>query len=135
MDPITTAIIAALSAGTIGGLTDTTKAAITDGYNKLKGMLTKKFGASSDIVQALNKLEAKPDSQDCKETLQKEIIAVKAEQDDEILATAKQVLTLVKSQQAGMGKIIIQNNGPVQGLVVENHGPITINFRELPQDG
>lgn len=93
MDPITTAIVAALSVGTISGLTDTTKAAITDGYNKLKGLLTKKFGASSDVVQALDKLEAKPELAGRKQVLQEEIATVHAEQDDEILAVAKHLLT------------------------------------------
>src|SRR5437660_6583964 len=92
MDPITTAIVAVLSAGAISGLTDTTKTAITDGYNKLKDLLTKKHGAGSGVVQAIAQLETKPESQGRKDTLQEEIAAVKAEQDDEILAAAKQVL-------------------------------------------
>src|SRR5579859_3811701 len=115
MDPITTAIVAALAAGAIGGITDTTKTAITDGYNKLKGLLTKKCGASSDVIQAIEKLETKPESSGRKDTLQEEVAAVNVEQDDEILAAAKHLLTLVKPQQAGMGKFTIQNNASVQG--------------------
>jgi hypothetical protein len=53
MDPITTAIIAALSAGTIAGLTDTAKAAVNDSYSKLKGLLTKKHGEGSDTLTLL----------------------------------------------------------------------------------
>lgn len=135
MDPITTAIIAALSAGAISSLTDTTKTVVTDGYNKLKGLLTKKFGASSEVVQAVEKLEAKPESQARKGMLVEEIAAAKAEQDEEILAAAKQVLTLVQPQQASMSKFTIQNNGPVHGQVMESHAPITMNFGELPQGG
>ena len=63
MDPITTAIVAALSAGAISGITDTAKTAVNDGYNKLKSLLTKKHGAGSEVVQAINKLETKPESQ------------------------------------------------------------------------
>jgi hypothetical protein len=90
MDPV--AIITALSAGTIAGLTDTAKTAISDGYNKLKGLLTKKHGKDSDVVQAIEKLEAKPESKGRKETLVEEIVAVKAEQDKEIIAAANQIL-------------------------------------------
>src|SRR5204863_3647623 len=114
MDPITTAIVAALSAGATSGLTDTAKAAITDSYSKLKTLVTKKCGASSDIVQAIGKLEAKPQSQGRQETLQEEITAVHIEQDDEIFTAAKHLLTLIQPQQAGMGKYSIQNNAPVQ---------------------
>ena len=99
MDPVTTAIITALSAGTIAGLTDTAKTAITDGYNKLKSLLTKKHGKDSDIVKAIENLEAKPDSKARKDVLIEEIATVKAEQDDEILTAANQILVLVKSQQ------------------------------------
>src|SRR2546421_82497 len=125
MDPITTAIIAALSAGAISGITDAAKTAITESYNKLKGLLTKKFGASSDVIQAVEKLEAKPESQGRKEMLQEEIATVKAEQDEQILAAAKQVLTLVKPQQAGMGKYTIQNNGLVQGQSIGDYQQVT----------
>ena len=133
MDPITTAIITALSAGAAAGLTDTAKTAIADSYTKLKNLLTKKHGASSEVVQAIDKLEAKPDSQGRKETLAEEIATVKAEQDEEIIAAAKQILVLVKSQQAGMGKFTIQNNGPVQGQNIGDHQHITQHFGDLPK--
>jgi pyrroline-5-carboxylate reductase len=133
MDPITTAIITALSAGAVAGLTDTVKTAVTDSYNKLKEQLTKKHGANSDVVQAIEKLEARPESQGRKETLTEEIVAAKAEQDEEILATAKLIFTLVKPQQAGMGKFMIQNNGPVQGQNIGDHQQITQHFGEGPK--
>jgi hypothetical protein len=115
MDPITTAIAAALSAGAISGITETSKTAITDAYNKLKALLAKKHGAESEVMQAINQLEAKPESVGRKETLQEEILTVKAEQDSEVLAATKHLLMLIHPQQAGLGKFIIQNNAPVQG--------------------
>jgi hypothetical protein len=62
------------------------------------------------VVLAIGKLEAKPESQGRKEMLAEEITAVNAEQDEEILAVAKYILTLVKSQQDGMGKFIIHQD-------------------------
>jgi hypothetical protein len=47
MDLITTALVAALTAGSISGLTDVTKMAITDAYQGIKALLTIKFGAKS----------------------------------------------------------------------------------------
>ncbi len=133
MDPITTAIVAALAAGAVGGLTETSKTAITDAYNKLKDLLTKKFGAKSDVVQAVNQLEARPESAGRKETLQEEMTVVNAEQDDELLAAAQHVLTLVQPQQAGLGKFTIQNNAPVQGQNVGDYNRITQRFGDLPK--
>ena len=135
MDPVTTAIVTALSAGATAGLTDTAKTAITDGYNKLKGLLTKKHGKDSDVVQAVENLEAKPDSKARKDMLAEEIATAKAEQDEEIIAAANQILILVQSQQTSKGKFNIQNNGPVQGQVMENNAPITMHFGELPKGG
>jgi hypothetical protein len=133
MDLITTAIVTAIAAGAISAITDTSKTVITNGYNTLKGLLTKKFGANSDVMQAVEKLEAKPESQGRKETLQEEIAAAKAEQDDEILAAAKHVLTLVQPQQAGLGKFTIQNNGPVQGQNIGDYQRVTQHFGKMPE--
>ncbi len=133
MDPITTAIVAALAAGAVGGLTETSKTAITDAYNKLKDLLTKKFGVKSNVVQAVNQLEARPESAGRKETLQEEMTVVNAEQDDELLAAARHVLTLVQPQQAGLGKFTIQNNAPVQGQNTGDYNIITQRFGDLPK--
>lgn len=133
MDPITTAIIAALAAGAISGLTETGKAGITDAYQALKGLLTKKFGAKSQVVQAVDHLEAKPGSTSRQGGLQEEIVAVKAEQDSEVLAAAKHLLTLVQPQQAGLGKFTIQNNAPVQGQNVGDHNVNIQHFGEMPK--
>jgi len=133
MDPITTAIVTALSAGAVNGLTETSKTAITDTYAKLKDLIIKKFGARSDVVQAIDQLEAKPESAGRKETLKEEITALNAEQDHEVLAAARQVLMLVHAQQAGLGKFAIQNNAPVQGQTIGDHHTITQQFGELPK--
>ena len=121
MDPVTTAIIAALSAGTVAGITDTTKTAISDGYNKLKDLLTKKHGKDSNVVQAIKMLEAMPASTNCQGMVAEVIATAKAEQDDEIMAVAKQILILVKSQQAGMGKFSSLSSGIPPIGIESNH--------------
>ena len=137
MDPVTTitdAIVTALSAGAVAGLTDTAKAAVNDVYNKLKGLLTKKHGEGSEVVQAIAQLEAKPESQGRKEMLQEEIVAVKAEQDEEIVAAAKQVLTLVKVQQTSQSKITLhQDHAIIQGQNIGDHQNITQHFGKMPE--
>jgi hypothetical protein len=137
MDPITTAIVAAVSAlstEAIGGLTDTAKTAVNDGYNKLKDLLTKKHGEGSEVVQAIDQLEAKPESQGRKAMLQEEITAIKAEQDDEIVAAAKQILILVKSQQANQSTITIhQDHATIQGQNIGDHQQVTQNFGKMPE--
>ena len=101
MDPITTAIVAALSAGVISGLTETSKTAITDAYARLKTLLTKKFGGESEVVHAVNGVEAKPDSAGRQATLQEEVAAVKADQDQEVLHAAQVLLQLLQVSPEG----------------------------------
>lgn len=101
MDPITTAILAALSAGAVSGLTEASKTAITDAYRTLKALLTKKFGGESDVLHAVGQVEAKPDSAGRKATLQEEVAAVKADQDQEVLHAAQALLQLLQASPEG----------------------------------
>ena len=73
-------------------------------------------------------LEARPESQSRKETLQEEIATMKAEQDDEILTAAMHILMLVQSQQVGMGKFNIQSNATVQGQTIGDYQHIMQNY-------
>lgn len=97
MDPITAAIVAAISAGALGGLTEVGKTALTDAYSKLKALLVKKFGKQSDVVQAVDQVEAKPISEARKATLAEEVAASKADQDAELLQVAQALLQALQS--------------------------------------
>lgn len=99
MDPITASIIGALTAGALTGLTEIGKTATIDAYTKLKGLLNKKFGATSGVMQALAQLEPKPNSPHRQGVLQEELAAVNAWQDAEVLAAARHLQNLVQQQQ------------------------------------
>ena len=133
MDLITTAIVAALSAGAVGGLTEASKTAVTDAYQTLKGLLAKKFGAGSQMVQAIDRLEAEPESAGHREGLQTEIVTVNAEQDHEVMAAAQHVLAQVHPQQVVVSKFTTQNSAPVQGQTIGDHNTITQQFGEVPK--
>ena len=133
MDPITAAIAAALTTGTAGVLTEVSKTAIDDAYQALKALLAKKFGPKSQVVQAVDHLEAKPESANRQGGLAEEMIAAQAHQDQEVLEAAEHLLALVQPQQAGFGKFTIQFNAPVQGPVIGNDNTITQQFGEPPK--
>lgn len=134
MDPITAAIVAALTAGAVSGLTETSKTAITDTYTKLKELLTTKFGKNSEVVKATDHLEIKPESIGRRKALQEKIIGSGAEQDEELLTVAKHMLTLVQTQQAGWGKFTIQNNASVQGQNIAETQQIEQHFGAPPKE-
>jgi hypothetical protein len=125
MDPVTTAILAALAAGAIGGVTEMSKTAITDAYQKLKGLLVNKFGAKSKVVTAVDDLEEEHDSKGRQLTLQEQIAKVKADQDQELVQAAQVLLRELRSQPGGEQRIqsIIGNyNAQVYGS-----GSATVN--------
>jgi hypothetical protein len=131
MDPITTAIAAALLAGVTGGVTDAGKKAITDAYNALKALLKKKFGDESEVLTSVKKLEANPNSQNRQGTLNEDLVAVHADQDAEILQAAQTLLNQVKSQPGGNQYIltVIGNFNPI----VQGGGTATVNFHPPEQ--
>ena len=95
MDPITTAIVAALAK--VG------ESAIGDAYRALKGVIKKKFGDQSDVAEAVEGLEKRPDSAGRKATLQEELEAAGALQDPEVLRAADALLAKIQEYAEKMG--------------------------------
>jgi hypothetical protein len=101
MDPITAAIVAALTAGAVSGLTKAGEQVISDAYGKLKELLGKKFGAKSKVVKAVKELEANPKSEARKGVVQEEVATVKADKDVDLRTAAQALLKAIKSQPGG----------------------------------
>jgi hypothetical protein len=100
-DIVANAIVAALSAGAAAGATDTAKSAIADAYQGLKSLVKKKFGHDSEAAQAIEKVEAKPDSDGRKKTLAEELEAVNSTSDAELISAAQSLLALIKALPQG----------------------------------
>ncbi|AQH05297.1 hypothetical protein A9R05_40405 (plasmid) [Burkholderia sp. KK1] len=98
MDPITTAIIAAVAAGASG---EVTKKTIAESYDGLKALLKKRFGGDSDVAQAVDMLEEKPDAKGRRQTVEDALVAVNAGDEPELLAAAQVLLDQIKSQPGG----------------------------------
>ncbi|MCC3408439.1 MAG: hypothetical protein JGK17_23210 [Microcoleus sp. PH2017_10_PVI_O_A] len=111
MDPITTAFVTTLTI-------PVAKDIITDGYQALKAALKKKFGSESDLVDAIEKLEKKPDSEGRKSTLQEEIENAKVNDDTEIVKLAQDLLNQLKEQPGGQDIINQTQTNTVSGVNV-----------------
>ena len=101
MDPITLAVLSALSAGAMSGTKKIVEKVIVDSYDALKSLIKRKFGQQSDVVKAIDNLEAKPDSSGRRESLQEEVAESKADQDFEILEAAKTLLNQLRAMPEG----------------------------------
>jgi len=97
MDPITTAIMAALTLG----VNAVEKKVFVDAYETLKNLIKKKFGMQSKLVQAVEDLEAKPDSSARKEMLKEEVATAKADQDPDLRNAAETLLKQISVQSGG----------------------------------
>lgn len=119
MDPITTAIVVALA-----------NDACKDCYVALKDAMKKKFGDKSDLVDAVDKLEKKPDSEARKATLQEEVEISKVNDDPEIRKLVQDLLDQIKEQPGGQAMINQTQTNTVSGVNVGG------NFEFKPvQDG
>ncbi len=91
-------IIIAAIAGALGNLSsDAVKAA----YKGMKDVLHRKFGAESDLADALQKLEKQPEAQGRQITLKDEVKAAGADKDEEIMKAVQALLDAVKAQPGG----------------------------------
>jgi beta-phosphoglucomutase-like phosphatase (HAD superfamily) len=119
MDPITTAIVTAVGTGLA-------KDVIKHSYEALKAALKKKSGSESDLVDAVDKLEKKPDSEARKATIQEEVEIAKVNDDPEILKLAQDLLDKVKEQPDGQ-QVITQNISNVKYAATSGSGNASIS--------
>ncbi|MGB8648003.1 MAG: hypothetical protein WCF84_22400 [Anaerolineae bacterium] len=129
MDPITAAILAAIAAGAAAGATDVAKKAFVDAYGALKSLLKHKYGDMSDVAQAAESVEARPDSQARKDLLKEEVARVKADQDPELVAAAQTLLQKVGKLPGGQQ--LIQNIAGDHNIQVAGSGNV-INVNQPP---
>ena len=105
MEPVTTAIVAAVAAGIAKSAGSVGEKVLVDSYAALKALLKRKFGGDSKLVKAVDDLEAKPDSDGRKLTLKEEVGDAKADEDPEIRQAAQTVLDQLEAQPGGQQHI------------------------------
>jgi hypothetical protein len=118
MDPITLAIVTAL--GQLG------QTVIADAYHALKAALQQKLGLDSDLVEAVDKLEAKPDSKARQALLQEEVETAQANQDPELVTAAEALLEKLKALPGG--QVTITQDVDIKGdrNIVTGQGDVSV---------
>lgn len=130
MDPITSAIIAALAAGVTAGLTDTAKKLISDLYNSIKEKIQQKHGKDSKAIKAINDLENEPDFVPYQTGLQQRINELKLDQDLELISLATKLLSAIQQSQSKANLQTIQNVYGNGNAVAGTGGTATINIQQ-----
>jgi hypothetical protein len=124
MDPVSTAVIAGLATGFATKAFEGVEVIIKS-YKALKKTLEKKFGADSDLVIAIEHLEKKPDAKARQAGVAEEVIAVKADEDPDVLKAAQELLDQLKAQPGG-STIINQLAGDNATQIGTVGGDVTI---------
>ncbi len=97
MEPITTAIVAALASG----MNKATSTAIKDAYSALKNKLCDMLSSESEAVNALQNLEKKPDSSGRQGVLNEELLHANVEQTFEIQQLLNTLLDKLNQTESG----------------------------------
>jgi len=98
---VANAIVAALWAGAVAGATDTAKSAVADAYQGLKSLIKKRFGDHSEAAEAVDKLEAKPESDGRRQTMAEELKVVNSTSDPELVSAVQSLLALIEALPQG----------------------------------
>src|SRR3990172_9759501 len=101
MEPVGTAIMAAITAAASSGIGEAGKKAIVDSYEALTALLKKKLGQTGEVVDALEDFERKPKSAERQQTMKERFESAGVDKEAELVAMAQALLGIVKSQPGG----------------------------------
>lgn len=131
MDPITL-ILTALTVGASDSVKDTATQVVKDSYNGLKALIKNKFTGRPAAETALAEHEKRPDV--WKVPLEEELKETGIDQDQEIIAAAQRLMTLIQPQQAAKGKYNTQITGNIQGYIQGDYQQVIMNFGNEPKE-
>ena len=94
MEPIITTAI-------ISGIASIGKVVIKGGYTALKNHLIEKLGAESDLIDAVERYEKKPDSEARKAAIQEEVELSCVENHPDMVKLAQDLIEQIKQQPGG----------------------------------
>ena len=115
VETVIAAIVGALLSGAKEGATDVAKKGVSEGYEKLKGLLGAHSGANDEVSTALEQVEAKPDSLARRSVLAEELQDTGADKDAQIIAQANALLEIVRaSGDGGSGSQVATGTGIAQ---------------------
>jgi len=116
MDPITTAIVAALPALA----SDVVSSAVKDAYAGLKALIVRRFGATSAVAKSVDDLEANPKSKGQAMVLSEHVVEAKAEADADIMKAVSTLIEALKNDKtSGTSSVHVHATmtGGVAGVV------------------
>ena len=102
MDPITAAIVAAVSTLGSEAAKEGVKAVVKDAYDGLKSVIRRKWGGDSAVAKSVDAVEAKPKSKGLADDLAEEVANAGAAKDPDVLqalAALTEALARLRAEQ------------------------------------
>jgi hypothetical protein len=130
MDPISAAIIAAVTAGLVKGTGDVGQKVLVDAYERLKSLLVRRFGARSEIVQAVQGFETRPESAARKELLVEEMQRSGADQEPEVLTAARDLLARIQEEPGRRSSVQQAIGSYIAQADRQSHAEVNVNTRD-----
>ncbi|MGL5823400.1 MAG: hypothetical protein ACRCYU_00825 [Nocardioides sp.] len=124
MDPVSL-VVAALAAGALAGVGDVAGQAIKDGYAGLKELVVSRLGGDDHATELVTEYQANPGAH--QEPLRKELAALPAGVDQELISVASQVLELADPDGVRAGKYAVTVSGDSAKVVIGDGNNITMN--------
>ena len=121
MEPLTL-IVAALVAGAAKAASD----AVPDAYTGLKALIRHKFAKDPKAEMVLEEHESDPETYEA--PLKKKLAETGADQDEEIIQAAQELLKQLNPEAATAGKYQFEFQGEVKGAQVGDHNTQTNTF-------
>lgn len=127
MDPVSAAIVAAVAAGLASGAGDVAKNVLVDGYNGLKALLARRFGDRSEVVDAVQRLEARPDSPARRDSVVEEVQGSGADADAELLSAAGELLTRLQADETTASSVQQAIGSYIAQADRHSHAEVNVN--------
>ena len=109
-----------------GALANIGQDAVKEAYLTVKKLIRKKWGENSDLAEAMERLEMKPNSAGRRATLAEELAAAKADQDDSVVMAAKGLLE--KIQALPGATLNIQQTVSGNHNIFSGSGDVSVNY-------
>ena len=130
MDPLSAAIIAAVVAGLAKGAGDVAQKVLVDGYQRLKSLLARRFGDRSEVVEAVQGLEARPDSAARRDLVVEEVQRSGAGSDEELLAAARDLLARIQEDPARSASVQQAIGSYIAQADRQSHAEVKVNTKD-----
>lgn len=130
MDPISTAIIAAVTAGVIKGAGEAGQRVLVDAYKNLRNRISQAFGERSDLVHAIEIFEDRPESTARREVVVEEVARSGAERDQDLLAAARDLLARLEDIPEGRSSVQQAVGNHIAQADRGSHAEVHVNTRD-----